>query len=82
MEKKRLDDPPKSVKFKIQRREKEGAAAHWETFEVTYRRNLNVISALMEIRKESGNDRGQTDHAAGLGHELSRTGLRHLHDGH
>ena len=49
-EKKRLENPPKSVKFKIQRREKEGAPAHWETFELPYRRNLNVISVLMEIR--------------------------------
>src|SRR5512140_194447 len=50
-EKKRHDDPPKSVKIKIQRREKEGSAASWETFEVPYRRNLNVISVLMDIRK-------------------------------
>jgi len=50
-EKKRLDSPPKSIKFKIQRREKEGTAAYWETFEIPYRRNLYVISALMAIRK-------------------------------
>ena len=49
--KKKLTDPPKTIKFKIQRREKEGADARWETFEIPYRRNLNVISALMEIRK-------------------------------
>ena len=51
-EKKRLETPPSAIKFKIQRREKEGAAAHWETFRIPYRRNLNVISALMEIRKD------------------------------
>jgi len=50
-EKKRLENPPKSIKFTIQRREKEGAPARWETFELPYRRNLNVISVLMEIRK-------------------------------
>lgn len=50
-QKKRLEDPPKAVKFKIQRREREDAPARWETFEIAYRRNLNVISALMEIRK-------------------------------
>ena len=50
-EKKRLENPPKSIKFTIQRREKEGANAHWETFELPYRRNLNVISVLMDIRK-------------------------------
>src|SRR6187399_3340991 len=51
IEKKRLENPPSSIMFKIQRREREGAAAHWETFEIPYRRNLNVISALMDIRK-------------------------------
>ena len=50
-EKKRLENPPQTVNVKIQRRENHNAAAHWETFEIPYRRNLNVISALMEIRK-------------------------------
>ena len=51
IEKKRLENPPAAIRFKIQRREREGAASHWETFEIPYRRNLNVISALMDIRK-------------------------------
>jgi len=50
-EKKRLDNPPKAIRFKIQRREKKGADSYWETFEIPYRRNLNVISVLMDIRK-------------------------------
>src|SRR4030095_3553655 len=50
-EKKRLENPPATVRFKIQRRERESAVSRWETFEIAYRRNLNVISALMEIRK-------------------------------
>ena len=50
-EKKRLENPPTSIKIKIQRRERDGAPEYWETFEIPYRRNLNVISALMEIRK-------------------------------
>src|ERR687898_228207 len=50
-EKKRLENPPRAIKFRIQRREKEGSPVYWETFEIPYRRNLNVISALMEIRK-------------------------------
>ena len=52
IEKKRLDNPPAKFKLKIQRREKEDAPAVWETFELPYRRNLNVISALMEVRKD------------------------------
>jgi succinate dehydrogenase / fumarate reductase, iron-sulfur subunit len=51
-EKKRLENPPAKFKLKIQRREKEGAAVYWETFELPYRRNLNVISALMDVRKD------------------------------
>src|SRR5215216_6382811 len=50
-EKKRLDNPPKTVEIRISRREKPGADQYTETFEIPYRRNLNVISALMEIRK-------------------------------
>ena len=50
-EKKRLDNPPATIKFKIQRRERESAPAQFETFELHYRPNLNVISALIEIRK-------------------------------
>lgn len=51
VEKKRLENPPVNFKLKIQRREKEGAPIVWETFELPYRRNLNVISALMDVRK-------------------------------
>lgn len=51
IEKRRLTDPPKSVKIKIQRRADQKAEAYWETFQIPYRRNFNVISALMEIRK-------------------------------
>jgi succinate dehydrogenase / fumarate reductase iron-sulfur subunit len=52
IEKVRLTNPPAKFKLRIQRREKEGSSEYWETFELPYRRNLNVISALMEIRKE------------------------------
>ena len=50
-EKKRLTNPPKTIDIKIQRRENPDAASHTETFEIPYRKNLNVISALMDIRK-------------------------------
>lgn len=42
---------PATVQFKIKRREKLEAAQYWETFEIPYRPNLNIISALMDIRK-------------------------------
>ncbi len=50
-EKKRLTNPPKSIEIRIQRRENPDANAYTETFEIPYRKNLNVISALMDIRK-------------------------------
>jgi len=50
-EKKKLENPPSTFKLKIQRRDREEAPLRWETFELTYRRNLNVISALMDVRK-------------------------------
>ena len=50
-EKKRLTKPPATIKLKIQRQDKQGSPAYWQTFEIPYRKNLNVISALMEIRK-------------------------------
>src|SRR6476620_1911436 len=59
-EKKRLTNPPATIRFRIQRREREGAAATWDTFELQYRRNLNVISALMEIRKNPVTIEGKT----------------------
>lgn len=51
IEKKRLDNPPSTIEIRIKRREKLGAAQYTETFSIPYRRNLNVISVLMDIRK-------------------------------
>jgi succinate dehydrogenase / fumarate reductase iron-sulfur subunit len=50
-EKKKLENPPNTFKLGVQRRDREDAPLRWETFELTYRRNLNVISALMDVRK-------------------------------
>jgi len=43
--------PPEFVDFKIRRRERTDSAPYWEEFRIPYRPNLNIISALMEIRK-------------------------------
>jgi succinate dehydrogenase / fumarate reductase iron-sulfur subunit len=51
IEKKRLENPPQTIDIKIKRRDKLGEPQYTETFSVPYRRNLNVISVLMEIRK-------------------------------
>ncbi|MCP9495983.1 MAG: succinate dehydrogenase iron-sulfur subunit [Pyrinomonadaceae bacterium MAG19_C2-C3] len=39
------------VEIKIARRDNPDSAQRWETFRIPYRRNLNIISCLMEIRK-------------------------------
>lgn len=39
------------VTFIITRQDGPDAAPYEETFEIPYRQNMNVISALMEIRK-------------------------------
>ena len=51
IEKKRLENPPSTIEIRIKRREKLGAAQYTDTFSIPYRRNLNVISVLMDIRK-------------------------------
>jgi succinate dehydrogenase / fumarate reductase, iron-sulfur subunit len=42
---------PSTIRLKIRRQPAEGQEGHWEEFEIPYRENLNVISALMEVRK-------------------------------
>ncbi|HEX8070760.1 MAG TPA: succinate dehydrogenase iron-sulfur subunit [Pyrinomonadaceae bacterium] len=43
--------PPEFVDIRIRRRENPDAPARWEEFRIPYRPNLNIISCLMEIRK-------------------------------
>jgi succinate dehydrogenase / fumarate reductase iron-sulfur subunit len=42
----------KTIQLEIHRQKDKNSPAHFETFEVPYRPNMNVISALMEIRKK------------------------------
>lgn len=42
----------KSVRFKIKRQDDKDAAARWEEFDVTLEPQLNVIAALMQIRRK------------------------------
>ncbi len=50
-QKKRLTNPPKTLTVKIKRRENTKSDQYTDIFEIPYRRNLNVISVLMDIRK-------------------------------
>lgn len=44
-------DTPESVVMRIKRRANPDAPQYWEEFEIPYRKNPNIISCLMEIRK-------------------------------
>lgn len=41
----------KKIRLTVQRQQDKNSPKHWETFEVPYVQNMNVISALMEVRK-------------------------------
>ena len=43
--------PPRHVDIRVKRREGPDKPPYWEEFRIPYRPNLNIISALMEIRK-------------------------------
>src|SRR3954463_2016813 len=58
-EKARLEKPPRTVKIRVRRRENRTSNPFWETFSIPYRRNLNVISVLMDIRKNPVTKDGQ-----------------------
>lgn len=60
IEKKRLDNPPQTIDVKIKRQENQNSASYWETFSIPYRRNLNIISVLMDIRKNPVTKEGKT----------------------
>src|SRR5699024_1572393 len=49
----------KTVKFIITRQDSADSAPYEETFQIPYKKNMNVISALMEIRKNPVNANGE-----------------------
>lgn len=51
---------PKSILLKIRRQASADAQPYWEQYEVPYRENMNVISALMEVRKNPVTTEGKT----------------------
>lgn len=54
-----MDAKPTKIHLRIRRRHDHQDAGHWEEFELPYREKLNVISALMEIRKNPVTAKGQ-----------------------
>src|SRR5918911_3160525 len=51
--------PPKSVEIRIRRRANPDSPQYWETFEIPYRPNLNIISCLMELQKNPATKEGR-----------------------
>lgn len=49
----------KYITFKIKRQDKPESAPYWEEFQILYKPNMNVVSSLMEIRKNPVNASGQ-----------------------
>ena len=48
----------KVIKINVKRQENPESSPYWEEFEVGYRENMNVISALMEIQRNPVNAKG------------------------
>jgi len=42
---------PQFIRLRVKRQAGKDAPAHWDTFQIPYREKLNVISALMEVRR-------------------------------
>jgi succinate dehydrogenase / fumarate reductase iron-sulfur subunit len=54
-----MGEAAKTVLFEIERRNSTNEESYWEKFELPYRANMNVISALMEIRRNPINMEGK-----------------------
>jgi len=52
-----------TVRLKIRRKEGPDSPSYWEEFEIPYRPNMNVISALMEIQRNPVNAKGERTRA-------------------
>lgn len=50
---------PTTVRLRVHRQSSKDAPVQFDTFEIPYRENMNVISALMEIRKKPVNTAGK-----------------------
>ncbi|MTD29635.1 succinate dehydrogenase iron-sulfur subunit [Planomicrobium sp. YIM 101495] len=54
-----MAEAAKTVTLKVERRNSTDETSYWEEFELPYRPNMNVISALMEIRRNPVNKEGK-----------------------
>lgn len=49
----------KTIRIEVKRQSNDKARSYWEAFEIPYKPDMNVISSLMEIRKNPVNSDGQ-----------------------
>lgn len=54
-----MAEQTKTVLFKVKRQDGPEGAPYFEEFELPYRPNMNVISALMEVRRNPVNKSGK-----------------------
>ncbi|KMJ57087.1 succinate dehydrogenase [Bacillus sp. LL01] len=54
-----MAEQAKTVTFKVKRQDGPEGTPYYETFELAYRPNMNVISALMEVRRNPVNNEGK-----------------------
>ena len=52
-------NPSQTIQLKIKRQEGPEATPYWEEFEIPYQPHMNVVSCLMEIRKNPVNAQGK-----------------------
>lgn len=51
---------PESILIKVKRRDSATSNSYWEEFKIPYKPNMNVVSVLMEVRKNPVNASGKT----------------------
>jgi hypothetical protein len=77
-----MGEAAKTVLFEIERRNSTNEESYWEKFELPYRANMNVISALMEIRRNPVNMEGKKNHSSNMGYELPGRSVWRMFNGH
>ena len=61
-----------SIRLIVKRQEGPNAKPHWEEFSVAHQPHMNVVSALMEIRKNPVNAQGKPPPWFGKAYALKR----------
>lgn len=71
----------KTIRLIITRQDGPDAQAFDQEFEIPYRPNMNIISALMEIRRNPVDSKREPNNSDCLGYELLRGSMWCMFDG-